>query len=131
MRKIAFLFIFLGFGFYAFAQNTVLYDIEPAIDKIQGDYISKWGQIQKISGYRIQILAITGTNSKAQADGAKATFEVQFPEIPAYLTYVEPYFRIRVGNFSSRIEAYKVLQSIQWQYPSAYIIPDKIEYFNY
>lgn len=110
------------------AQSTVHYNVEPAIEKIQEDYIAKWNQIGEIDGYRIQILAVTGTNSKGQAEGARSSFQAQFPEIPAYITYVEPYFRIRVGNFSNRLEAYQTLVEIQWQYPNAYIIPDKIEY---
>lgn len=110
------------------AQGSIHYNIEPAIEKAQEDYIAKWNQIGEIDGYRIQILAVTGTNSKGQAEGAKNTFQIQFPEISAYISYVEPYFRIRVGNFSTRLEAYQTLMEIQGMYPNAYIIPDKIEY---
>ncbi|MCQ2283705.1 MAG: SPOR domain-containing protein [Bacteroidales bacterium] len=128
MQKIIATFLFAILCIFVSAQSSVHYDVEPAITKIQNDYVAKWGQIGKIDGYRIQILAVTGTNSKGQAESAKAIFEGQFPEIPAYITYVEPYFRIRIGNFYSRLEAYKTLLEIQWQYPNAYIIPDKIDY---
>jgi hypothetical protein len=35
---------------------------------------------------------------------------------------------VRVGNYQSRLEAYKDLESIRLTYPSAYIVPDKISY---
>lgn len=128
MRTCIVTFLLIIFCAVSMAQTSVRYDVEPAIEKIQEDFISRWEQIGEVDGYRIQILAVTGTNSRSQAEGAKTTFEAQFPEIPAYMTYMEPYFRIRVGNFISRLEAFKTLTNIQWQYPNAYIIPDKIEY---
>ena len=37
-------------------------------------------------------------------------FEEEFPDIPAYLQYTDPDFKIRVGNFRTRIEAIPALK---------------------
>jgi len=111
----------------AFAQS-VQYDVEPGVRKIQEDYISSWGKVRNVEGYRIQIMAISGANARTRMEGAKATIKADYPSLPVYATYQEPYFRIRVGNFTNRIDAYRMLQKILPQYPSAYIIADQIEY---
>jgi len=130
MQKIILLISILCSCFALFAQNSVQYDIDPAIEKIQSDYIATWQKIGETDGFRIQIGALTGANSKPMAESESASFTSQFPDIPVYITYLEPFFRIRVGNFSTRLEAYKVLLEIQTIYPGAYIISDKIQYLE-
>lgn len=110
------------------AQNSVKYDVEPAIMTIQNDYIKVWNKLGETDGFRIQIAAITGTNSRSTAENERFAFQSRFPEIPAYISYMEPYFRIRVGNFNTRLEAYYIIKEIESEYPNAYIVPEKITY---
>lgn len=110
------------------AQNAVRYDVEPTLEAIQSDYVKVWGELKEISGYRIQLGAFTGSNSKTAAEGERHTFLNHFPDIPAYISYAEPYFRLRVGDFYSRLEAYKRLLEIQTMYPNAYIVIEKVIY---
>ncbi len=110
------------------AQESVRYDIEPGIVRIQEDYVNNWKKVGEINGYRIQIAAYSGVNSKSQAEYAKNSFNNLFPYTKAYIIYTEPYFKVRVGNYYSRLEAYKELENIKLTYPSAYIVPDKINY---
>ncbi|MBO7647395.1 MAG: SPOR domain-containing protein [Bacteroidales bacterium] len=115
---------------HCMAQNSVRYSVEPAIANIQDDYVRTWRRLGEMNGYRIQIAAVTGTNSKSTAESERYLFLSRYPDIPAYISYMEPYFRIRVGNFASRLDAYFALQEIISLYPNAYIIPDKITYSN-
>ena len=124
-----FVIIILSFtATFALAQRSVRYDIEPNIVRIQEDYVSNWKRVGEINGYRIQIAAYSGVNSKSQAEGAKNSFSSLFPYTKAYLVYSEPYFKVRVGDYYSRLQAYKDLEVIRLTYPSAYIVPDKINY---
>ena len=115
-------------GNVALAQVKVYYDVEPAIVRIQEDYINNWRKVGEINGYRIQIAAYSGVNSKSQAEAARNTFNGLFPYTRSYLVYNEPYFKVRVGNYFTRLQAYKDLETIKLTYPSAYIVPDKINY---
>jgi hypothetical protein len=128
MKKILTIFFFSTLWSFALAQGTVRYDIEPEIVRIQEDYISNWRKVGEINGYRIQIAAYSGVNSKSQAEYAKNSFNNLFPYTKAYLIYNEPYFKVRVGNYFTRLQAYKDLETIKLTYPSAYIVPDKISY---
>jgi len=82
----------------------------------------------EINGYRIQIAAYSGVNSKSQAETARNSFTALFPYTRSYLIYNEPYFKVRVGDYYTRLQAYKDLETIRETYPSAYIVPDKIHY---
>lgn len=126
MREFLLTFSIITFWLWGMAQNTVQYDIEPAIENIQNDYIRTWDKVGEMNGYRIQIAAVTGTNSKSTAENEKTAFQLRFPEMEAYISYTEPYFRIRIGNFLTRLDAYRFLQEIVSIYPNAYIVPDKI-----
>lgn len=129
MKKIVTLFILVFVCFTClYAQNSVRYDVDPAITQIQEDYVSNWRKVGEVNGYRIQIAAYSGINSRSQAEYAKNSFSNLFPYTKAYLIYNEPYFKVRVGNYYSRLDAYKDLVTIQLTYPSAYIVPDKISY---
>lgn len=128
MRKILTILLFLLAGGITMAQSRVRYDIEPGIVKIQEDYIYNWRKVGEINGYRIQIAAYSGVNSKSQAEYARNSFNSLFPYTRSYLIYNEPYFKVRVGNYYTRLQAYKDLETIRETYPSAYIVPDKIDY---
>ena len=45
---------------------------------------------------------------------------------PVYLDFRQPYYRVRVGNFSSRSEAQAVLPLIEKRFPDAFIAPDTV-----
>ena len=90
MKKIISLCALVLLGLTAFGQ--VRYSIEPKIEQIQSDYIKAWEKIDKIDGYRIQITAFSGNNSRNRAEGERAAFRSNFPGISAYLSYTEPYF---------------------------------------
>lgn len=128
MRNFFIIFILTILCNVALAQGTVRYDVEPGIVRIQEDYINNWRKVGEINGYRIQIAAYSGVNSKSQAEYAKSSFNNLFPYTRAYLIYNEPYFKVRVGNYYTRLEAYKDLETIRLTYPSAYIVPDKVSY---
>ena len=128
MRKTFAFFILTVLCLFATAQGLVSYDIGPGIVKIQEDYIYNWKKVGEIDGYRIQIAAYSGVNSKAQAESIRNSFNSMFPYTRSYLIYTEPYFKVRVGNYFTRLQAYKDLEKIRETYPSAYIVPDKINY---
>ena len=128
MRNFFIILILTVIGNVALAQVRVHYDIEPAIVRIQEDYINNWRKVGELNGFRIQIAAYSGVNSKSQAEAARNSFNNLFPYTKSYLIYNEPYFKVRVGNYRSRLQAHKDLETIRLTYPSAYIVPDKISY---
>jgi len=56
----------------------------------------------------------------------KSVFSSKFPSIPAYLSFQEPFFKIRVGDFRFKLQADGVLEIIKQDYPNAYTVKDLI-----
>lgn len=81
-----------------------------------------------ISGYRVHIYTDSGIRSKLRTDSVKTEFDEEYPEIRAYITYEEPNYRIRVGDFRTRLDARRFLQVARKDYPAAYIVPEKINF---
>ncbi len=78
-----------------------------------------------INGYRIKIHF---GSDKTKAKEVKAKFIAKFPNIPAYEKYDQPNFNIRVGDYRTKLEAYKVFKEIQMEFPSSFIVSDEIEF---
>lgn len=79
--------------------------------------------IRYAQGYRI--LAYTGTERKTAMDMRRAIIE-RVPEERDYLQYRQPTFRLKVGDYLTRIEAQQVLSRIQDITPNALIVSDQI-----
>lgn len=79
-----------------------------------------------LEGWRVQIFFDAGANSKRKATEAQNRFTSRHQETQAYLSFKEPYYRIRVGDFRSRIEAEGFLQKIKGEYPNAFAVSEII-----
>ena len=102
--------------------------MENGISSLEQQYIASWKKIKKIDGFRIQITSFSGVNSKTLIEGTADQFKQQFPDIHCSITYSEPNFRLRVGNFRTKIEAYYVLQKIAPFFQGAFVLKDQIEF---
>ena len=76
-----------------------------------------------IPGYRIQIYFGTNRND---AIAFKENFERSYKGVKAHLSYQQPNFKIRVGDFRSRLEALKFLSDLDPSYNSAFLVNDEI-----
>ena len=78
--------------------------------RIQGlmkDYASTK---QPLKGYRVQIFL--GDRNKAEE--IRRSFLVKHPDTPAYLDYLAPNFRVRVGDQRTKLEGEKLKQALDW-----------------
>lgn len=80
-----------------------------------------------INGYRIQIFYGSGAGSKTKAKEIQSEFISSFPEVPAYLLFQSPNFKIRVGDFRTKLEAQKFLVDCKENFGNAFIVKDDIK----
>jgi len=78
---------------------------------------------ESIPGFRIQIHS---DSDRDKIRETKARFLTANPGWSAYESYQSPNFRIRVGDFRSRLEAAAALSSLQAEFPSAFVVEDEI-----
>jgi len=131
MKKLFFLFILLPFLSVAqtdttLSENGSIISInEKGIDAL----VSKYENILKakngVEGWRVQIMFKT---KKEEIQQLKITFIKLYPKIPAYLKYEAPYYRLRVGNCRTKLEAIKIKQEISKNFPDAYPVPEIINF---
>lgn len=81
-----------------------------------------------IPGFRVQIYMASGNQARLLTLQQMEQFEERYPEVPAYMVYEEPNFKLRVGDFRTRLDARRFLERIKRQYPAAYIVMDQIRF---
>ena len=80
-----------------------------------------------ISGFRVQIFMDLGNDALERAEIMKAEFEENYPDIPIHLLFGQPYYRLRVGDFRTRLEAERLHQRLVKEYKNAFVTADRIE----
>jgi hypothetical protein len=79
-----------------------------------------------IEGYRIQIFFASGNNSRKMVSDKRTEFLIRYPQIGAYEIWQSPNFKVRVGDFRTKLEAYKFYKEIKGEFPSSFIVKDNI-----
>lgn len=79
----------------------------------------------KVRGYRLQLF---NGQDREQANRIKNQFISYFPDVPRYLMYVEPTYRVRVGDFYTRDDADALLREAKKYFPDAIIIRDIVTF---
>jgi hypothetical protein len=132
MKKSLFLLFFVLFSFRLHAQDITTYNADSSLiitkDARFDELVNKQKQQnlsnQTIHGYRIQIY-FGGVRQKASE--VKLEFNSRYPDIQAYITYQQPNFKVRIGDFRSRFEAQKFLKDIDGMFPTSFIVPDDVK----
>jgi len=134
MRKLLLFMLILGMATIAFAQTkgkvTIIKD--PLIDSL----IAKRLQVYKTSGevkpgkpivsaygYRVQIFY---GSDRREVFNQQARFKGMYPQLNTYLTYKEPNYYVRVGDFRSRLEAQRLINELRPTFPTLFIFREKI-----
>jgi hypothetical protein len=96
-------------------------ELVVANHKNNGAYGS--GVIRSAKGFRVQIY---NGNDKNAAIRRKIDFMRKYPSVKTYMTYTQPIFRIKVGNFLTRKEAQEFMYQLQGVYTPLMVVPDYI-----
>ncbi|MBS1530702.1 MAG: SPOR domain-containing protein [Bacteroidetes bacterium] len=119
--------LFMLFAFSASAQTRGKVEVvkDPRIDTL----IAKRAELNKsvglgqMMGFRVQLYS---GSVRKDAYNIQARFQQDFPDIRSYVTYTEPNFRVRAGDFRTRMEAEKFQDQLKKSYEGIFIVTDKI-----
>ncbi|GEM66921.1 hypothetical protein SMI01S_05270 [Sphingobacterium mizutaii NBRC 14946 = DSM 11724] len=105
-------------SFYALnptASKTV--SLEPkTIDKSRATRV-------KVRGFRVQIFS---GSSRRDAENVQRSFQSQNSDINAYLDYVEPNYRVKVGDFTSRSAATEYMRQLRGRYNNVFVFVEDV-----
>jgi hypothetical protein len=133
MNKLIFYLLSLLFSFSGYCQDTKSVTIEkdPRLDAlvtkhIEINEVNTRDSRRFVSGFRILVIS---SNNRAKVIEAKSAVYRKFPELPGYMMYQSPFFRLKVGNFKDRLDADEYLSGIQDLFTDSkvYVVPDTIE----
>ena len=108
----------------SYAQGTLIEHSEPSIKILQEEYLKISQKQSGINGYRIHI---TSTNNRTEVNQLKGKLYQLYPEMKPFITYQAPNFKLRVGNFLYKIDAYKALQQLIPEFPGAFIVNEELK----
>lgn len=68
-------------------------------------------------GYRIQLFSDNKRNSREEAELRSDVVAQDMPQIPIYVTYLSPFWRLRVGDYRTYEEANTQMQLLKKKFP--------------
>lgn len=74
-------------------------------------------------GYRVQIFY--GLDRR-ETFSEQARFKALYPKLNTYITYKEPNYYLRVGDFRTRLEAQNLMNELRANFPTLFIFKEKI-----
>ncbi|GAB4249988.1 MAG: hypothetical protein Kow0079_02900 [Vicingaceae bacterium] len=100
-------------------KNLTIYQ-DKRLNKLLEDFSES-----KYEGFKIQIYS---DSKKQPAKKIQADFIISYPEIKSELIYQQPFFKVRVGNFRTKLEAIKFKKEIESKFPNCFIVTDEIDF---
>lgn len=87
------------------------------------------------SGYRIQVYSDNNQRqAKSKAQQIASSIKRQFPHYGLYLTYNAPYWRLRVGDFTTQEAARSAMSALKSKFPSLAgdmrVVRDKVKVYE-
>jgi len=139
-KSIFFGLSFLLFSFVALAQNkkgNLEIVKDPMIDLLQQSRITFNNSLPEEStevrnekgtrgtalGFRVQIFSGSNRN---EAYAIQARFQQRYEDINTYITYTQPNYRVKVGDFRNRSEAESFMAELRRSYPSVFLFTEQI-----
>lgn len=84
---------------------------------------AKGGAIVSKMGYRVQIFY---GSDRRETFNQQARFKTAYPKLNTYITYKEPNYYLRVGDFRTRLEAQNLMNELRATFATLFIFREKI-----
>ncbi len=106
---------------------TVMLHQSPDIKDVMNGYIVR-NHSKQTPGFRVRLFFDNRQTARRRAIEIESEFKAKYPDVRSYLSYQNLYFKVAVGDFRTRTDALRFLQSIASSYPGAFIIKENINY---
>lgn len=131
LRRLSSFFVIFLFSVNGFAQQAdtskygkITYIQDDDITRLINKHIICSENSKTISGFRVQIHF---GSEREKAKEIKTRFLKSYPDYNAYEIYQQPNFKIRVGDFRTRLEAQKFQRTVAGEFSSSFVVPDEIQ----
>jgi hypothetical protein len=98
--------------------------VNRRLDMILDTIATRNRYIKHAQGFRIQIYV---GNNRQEADAAKVYTYTNYPELNPYTIFASPTYRVKIGDFMTRLDAERYFSLMKDIFPGAMILPEKVE----
>ncbi len=81
---------------------------------------------RQLSGYRLRIYFDNKQTARKESEAVAIEFLMRYPDVPVYRSYVNPYFKVTVGDFRTKSDALQFMERIRSVYPAAFLVREAI-----
>lgn len=130
---------FVSAGLSAQTRGRVTIEKDPLIDSLiakriqlsispssavsAGTVVTRPGVIVAQMGYRVQVFY---GSDRREVFSQQAKFNGLYPSQNTYITYKQPNYYLRVGDFRTRLDAQRFLNELRPAFPTLFIFREKI-----
>ena len=120
--------------FYSIQDDTYGGNIDLYQNPSLHVLVNKYARINKkdrLDGYRIQIYSGSGNSARTEASNVRRKLLDKFPEFDSglvYFDYQAPYFKVVIGDFRNKNEAFELYHKIKGKFSGSYIVKSKINF---
>ena len=120
-KNVSTLLIILFFCLAAKAQVQI--EEDPSVSSLLQRHIDENRMSTTISGWRIQLLA---TTDRRKVEREESKFIQKHPLIKVDWEHSNPYYKLKAGAFSNRLDATRLLKELKEDYPSALLTKSNV-----
>lgn len=102
-------------------QGVVTIEQDKNIDKL----LEFKKDLSTVNVYTIQIFSSSNRSARSEAQTIKTQAATLFPDWSNYIEYEQPNYKIRVGDFRTRLEADRALVEVKKTFANAFILQPK------
>ena len=149
MKKIVyiFFFVFINLAFHLELSGQVEENNPDILQRLKGDtHVSSTFRIQldplieenyyrhllynqkngAAMGYRIRIFSMSGHDAFEKANQVRSRFISKYENIPSYITYDTPDYKVYIGDCRTRSEVLKLFTQVKKDFPYAFLVSQPI-----
>lgn len=113
-------------------DNNITFNADPRLALLIEKHKTQqsnggYGGVRYMRGYRVQIYYGIDRN---QAIQRKVDFMRRFPGVKTYMSYTQPQYRVKIGNFATREDAVETYREAINIYGACMIVPDNVVIVN-
>ncbi len=105
-------------------KPTEALHVNRQLDLVMDTIATQNRLVRYAPGFRIQVYV---GNQRQEVESIKLLIYQNFPELSPYLTYNQPTYKLKVGDFMRRIDAERYFASIKQLIASSQLQPDKVD----
>lgn len=107
-------------------ERAAFTDPEIDITEALNSVLDSIAIIRKNIPYSQYTVLVHNSNSRSEADEARLNVFRVMPEAKPKIQFISPSYRVKVGTYFNRIDAYQTLVKLKKMFPNAVIVPEQV-----